>query len=281
MYLQHFGLNQPPFTITPNTELFFAGADRGAILEALDYAVQHQEGIIKVIGEVGTGKTMLCRMLAARLREVTVLYVGHPNVSADNIINLLAIEAKLIEMPVDALMAMQKMQHWLVQQHQAGQRVAVFIEEAQQMPLATLEQIRLLSNLETDQHKLLQIVLFAQPELDDNLAQAQIRQFNERVTQQFYLKPLNRQSAQNYLNFRVRAAGYHGPDLFNARITRRLHRRSRGLIRRLNILADKTLLAAFSDQTTRLNLKHVHQAIQDSRPPNHWLRRARQLIAGS
>ena len=138
---------------------------------------------------------------------------------------------------------MQLLQAWLLEQHAAGKSVVVFIEEAQSMPLATLEEVRLLSNLETDQSKLLQIVLFGQPELDEHLSQRSMRQLRERISHSFYLAPLAAREIQEYLNFRMRSAGYRGPDIFNPDVSRVITRHSAGLIRRVNILADKTLLA--------------------------------------
>jgi MSHA biogenesis protein MshM len=142
--------------------------------------------------------------------------------------------------------------------------VVLFVEEAQGMPLATLEEIRLLSNLETRHDKLLQIVLFGQPELDVNLSERHIRQLRERITHSFVLQPLNAAEIREYLMFRLRAAGYRGPDLFDAATVRLIARASRGLTRRINIIADKAMLAAFAANTHTITAKHVRAAIADS-----------------
>jgi MSHA biogenesis protein MshM len=268
MYYEHFGLTRPPFKITPDTSFFYSGGERGSVLDALSYVVLSGEGITKVIGEVGSGKTMLCRMLEERLPEnVETVYIANPSISPENILNVIAFEAGLIEQPKSKLEVMQQLQAWLLEKFTQSRRVVVLIEEAQGMPLETLEEIRLLSNLETAQDKLLQLVLFGQPELDENLAQPTIRQLRERITHSFYLNPFERKQAQEYLNFRIRSAGYRGPDLFDAKVSRLIGFYSRGLLRRLNILADKVLLAAYADNTTRLRETHVHKAVVDSHFP--------------
>ena len=265
MYIAHFGLNRPPFKITPDTTLFYSGGERGSVLEALSYVVMSGEGITKVIGEVGAGKTMLCRMLEEKLPadQVETIYIANPSISPENILNVLAFEVGLVQQPVSKLEAMQLLQRWLLEKHAANRYVVVLIEEAQGMPLETLEEIRLLSNLETEQGKLLQIVLFGQPELDAKLNDNAIRQLKERIAHNFYLNPLNRDQIKEYLNFRVRNAGYHGPDLFNEEVTRQIARYSLGLIRRINILADKILLAAYAAGTTQLTASLVRKAAAD------------------
>ncbi len=266
MYLAHFGLSQPPFRITAHTEFFYGGGNRGAILDALIYAIRQGEGIVKVSGEVGSGKTMLCRMLQERLpAEVETVYLANPSVSPDEILHAIAFELQLsLPRDVEHLEVMQALQEYLLERHAQGKQVVVFVEEAQSMPLATLEEIRLLSNLETQHYKLLQIVLFGQPELDRTLARTEIRQLKERITHSFTLKPLTAGEIRDYLMFRLRAANYHGPDLFDPAVVKLIARASRGLTRRVNIIADKTLLAAFADNTHSVSLKHVRAAIQDS-----------------
>lgn len=266
MYYPHFGLQQPPFKITPNTDFFFAGGNRGAVLDALVYAIANGEGIIKVVGEVGSGKTMLCRMLQTILPEsIESIYLANPSVAPEDVLHAIAFELQL-ELPKDAdrLTVMQALQAHLLNRHAEGRQVVIFVEEAQGMPLATLEEIRLLSNLETKQDKLLQIVLFGQPELDENLNQEQIRQLRERITHRFNLSPLQTKDVGEYLIFRLRAAGYHGPHLFSDASIKKLSHAAQGLVRRVNILADKALLAAFADNVYQVTPKHVKAAIQDS-----------------
>lgn len=266
MYYAHFGLKQPPFKITPNTEFFFSGGNRGAILDALTYSIQSGEGIIKVVGEVGSGKTMLCRMLQTLLPEkVESVYLANPSVAPEDVLHAIAFELQL-NLPKDAdrLQVMQVLQKYLLDRYAEGRQVVIFVEEAQGMPLATLEEIRLLSNLETKHDKLLQIVLFGQPELDVNLNQTHIRQLRERITHSFNLGPLTESEVGEYLIFRLRAAGYYGPHLFSKSAIRMIAKSSEGLVRRVNILADKALLATFSDNAYQVTPKHVKAAIKDS-----------------
>ena len=266
MYYEYFGLTQAPFRITPNTDFFFGGGNRGPILEALIYAVTNGEGIIKVSGEVGSGKTMLCNMLMERLPEnVETVYLANPSVSPDEILHAIAFELQLaIDRQSTRLEVTQALHAYLLKRHAEGKRVVVFVEESQGMPLATLEEIRLLSNLETRNDKLLQIVLFGQPELDENLRQPNIRQLRERITHSFGLAPLNANDVREYLMFRLRAAGYHGPDLFTDKIVSMITRASGGLTRRVNLIADKAMLAAFSENTHTLKPRHIEAALRDS-----------------
>ena len=266
MYYDYFGLNQPPFKITPDTSMFFPGGNRGAILDAMIYAITSGEGIVKVVGEVGSGKTMLCRMLEVELPEnVEIVYLANPSLSPDDIIHAIAFELKLdVVATEDRIRVMNSLQNYLLEKHANNHQVVIFVEEAQSMPLATLEEIRLLSNLETGQNKLLQIVLFGQPELDEMIAKKEIRQLKERITYSFNLNPLRQDEIRDYLYSRLRSCGYRSGDLFTARAIKAITGYSRGLLRRVNILADKSLLAAYAGNTHRVTRKQVRQAANDS-----------------
>jgi MSHA biogenesis protein MshM len=264
LYLEHFGLNEPPFRITPHTDFFFEGAERGAMLEALAYAVLHDEGIVKVSGEVGSGKTMLCRMLMERLPpEVATIYLATPSLARDEILHAIADDLDL-KLPERRTVALRELQEHLITLYGAGRRVVILIDEAHVMPDDTLEQVRLLSNLESSRHKLLQIVLFGQPELDATLAKSSLRQLRDRITHSFRMRPLAAPEVAKYLSFRMRAAGYRGPDVFAPRAARRLARASGGLTRRINILADKALLAAYSEGSHAVTERQVRAAVADS-----------------
>ena len=275
MYYEHFGLNQAPFKITPNTDFFFTGGNRGPVLEALIYAITHGEGIVKVSGEVGSGKTMLCNMLQSRLPDnVESVYLSNPSVAPEEVLHAIAFELQLgVDRGADRLEVMHVLQDYLVQRHAEGKRVVVFIEESQSMPLATLEEIRLLSNLETRTDKLLQIVLFGQPELDEMLRRPDIRQLRDRIAHSFRLEPLSRAQVREYLTFRMRAAGYRGPEIFSQPVVKQIADASSGLTRRINLIADKALLAAFSENTHTIQSTHVQAALRDSefsRSPVPW-----------
>lgn len=266
MYKNYFGLQQAPFKITPDTKLFFPGANRGAVLQALIYAITNGEGITKVVGEVGSGKTMLCRMLENSLSDdIKVVYLANPSLTPDNILHAIGFEMGLDVEPDDPhLKVMHKIQDYLVEQHARGRRVVMFVEEAQSMPIPTLEEMRLLSNLETEQDKLLQIVLFGQPELDENLSQQEIRQLKERITYSFKLAPLQEYEVRDYINTRMRTSGYQGMDLFNQKAIKLIWKHSKGLLRRINIIADKACLAAFADNARMITPQHVRVAVDDS-----------------
>ncbi len=276
MYYDYFGLNQPPFRITPDTSLFFPGGDRGAVLDALIYAIVNGEGMVKVVGEVGSGKTMLCRMLEQELPDrVEVVYLANPSLSPENILQAIAFELKLtLDPDTSRLQVMHNLQEYLLKRHAENRQVVVFVEEAQAMPIATLEEIRLLSNLETQQSKLLQIVLFGQPELDELIANPEIRQLKERITYSFQLNPFVSEHIRDYLNSRLRASGYRAGEVFDKGAIRQIERYSKGLLRRVNILADKAMLAAFASNTNQVNAGHVKQAARDSEfisQKKYWL----------
>ena len=282
MYLEHFGLRESPFRITPHTEFFFSGANRGATLEALIYAITHDEGIVKVSGEVGSGKTMLCRMLLERLqKQVETVYLANPSLSRDEILFAIADELQIALPEGRRHTLLRALQDRLIEIHEAGRQVVVLIDEAHAMPPETLEEIRLLSNLETNRHKLLHIVLFGQPELDERLAENGMRQLTDRITHHFALEPLRRDDVGAYLMFRLRAAGYRGPDLFTPQAVRLLAKASQGLTRRINILADKALLAAFSDGKHLVDARRMQAAIRDARfSPMGGKRRGALVAAG-
>src|SRR6185436_8735215 len=265
LYLEHFGLTEPPFRITPHIDFFFDGADRGATLEALIYAVLHDEGIVKVSGEVGSGKTMLCRVLMERLPpHVATIYLATASLASDEILHAIADDLELKLSPDRRSVALRELQEHLIGLYGAGRRVVILIDEAHVMPDDTLEQVRLLSNLESNRHKLLQIVLFGQPELDATRAKTSLRQLRDRITHSFRMRPLVPAEVGRYLSFRMRAAGYRGPEVFTPHAVRRIARASGGLTRRINIIADKSLLSAYTENTHAITHKHVRAAVADS-----------------
>ncbi len=265
IYLEHFGLTEAPFKITPHTEFFFAGANRGETLEGLIYAITSGEGMVKVTGEVGAGKTMLCRVLMERLPDtVETIYLAVPSLSRDEMLAVITGDLGLETHGVSTTKLVRALQEKLIAIHAEGRQVVALIDEAHAMPLETLEEIRLLSNLETSHDKLMQIVLFGQPELDQHLSLPHMRQLKERITHSFQLQPLPANDIKDYVNFRLRAAGYKGPDLFSADALKLIAEASEGLTRRINIYADKTLLAAYAAGTHTITPDHVRAAITDT-----------------
>ena len=265
LYLDHFGLEEPPFRITPHTDFFFDGADRGTTLEALLYAILHDEGIVRVSGEVGSGKTMLCRVLMERLPEhVEIVYLANPSLARDEILYAIADDLR-VEFSGGRITAMLRdLLNCLIELYADGRRVVILIDEAHAMPEDTLEQVRLLSNLESNRHKLLQIVLFGQPELDATLDKSSMRQLKDRITHNFRMRPLAQAEVGKYLSFRMRAAGYRGPDVFNPKSVAMIAKAANGLTRRVNILADKALLAAFIENAHAVTGRQARAAIRDS-----------------
>ena len=264
-YLDHFGLRELPFRITPHIEFFFSGAYRGSTLEALIYAITHDEGIVKVSGEVGSGKTMLCRMLIERLpKHVDTVYLSNPSLARDEILYVIAEELKITLPEQRQHFLLKSLEDKFLEIHAANRQMVLMIDEAHAMASDTLEEIRLLSNLESNQRKLLHIVLFGQPDLDKRLLQPEMRQLKERITHNYALEPLHRNEISAYLMFRMRTAGYRGADIFTENAIRLISQASEGLARRINILADKALLSAFSENKHQVDSKQVKTAIADA-----------------
>jgi len=265
MYLEHFGITEPPFRITPVTEFFFSGANRGEILDALIYSICEIEGIVKVSGEVGSGKTMLCRMLLEKLPgHIETIYLANPSLSREEMLYAIADGLGLSTAGERVGVIMSMIQNKLEEKAREGKRIVVLVDEAHAMPLDTLEELRLLYNLQAGNSKLLQIVLFGQPELNTKLDQPNMRQLKDRIVHHFHMQPLSRNILESYLMFRMRTAGYHGPDIFSPGAVKLIADASNGLMRRVNILADKSLLAAFVEDTYYIKTHHVKAALRDS-----------------
>ncbi len=265
MYLEHFALTEPPFKITPITEFFFSGANRGEILEALIHAITDSEGIIKISGEVGSGKTMLCHMLLERLpTNIKAIYLANPSLSREELLYAIADGLELDPEGQRISILLQNLHNRLVEKYNQGEHCVVLVDEAHAMPLDTLEELRLLYNLQIGKHKLVKIILFGQPELNDKLEQSNMRQLKDRIVHHFNMQPLPKKTLAAYLMFRMRTAGYQGPDIFSPAAINLIDRAANGLMRRVNILADKSLLAAFVEDTRRIEARHVQAAIRDS-----------------
>lgn len=264
LYLDHFGLSKPPFQITPDPDFFFSGGRRGDILSALLHVAAHDEGIITLVAEVGSGKTLLARLMISRLGpEICAVYLANPCFSRDEIIVAIARDLGLTGLDGSIEGKLAALQQELLRRHAAGQRVLLVIDEAHAMPVESLEEVRLLSNLETGQHKLINIMLFGQPELDDLLADSRLRQVRDRVIHRFELQPLQAEEASAYIDHRLRAAGWHGARLFSAMALARLVKASDGRARRINLLADKALLAAYAQGELSVEGHHVNSAVQE------------------
>jgi MSHA biogenesis protein MshM len=266
MYRSHFGLREPPFGITPDTSFAFSCASHQEALNTLLVAIGNGEGFIKIAGEVGTGKTLLCRRFLSTLDEKYVTaYIPNPYLDPRALMLALAEELRL---PIDAgaeqHQVLKQINHALLDFARDGKRVVVCLDEAQAMPLETLEALRLLSNLETEKRKLLQVVLFGQPELDDKLGQEAVRQLRQRITFQYYLGALDPRELEFYLAHRLRVAGYMGTPLFTLRAVRLIYRATRGVPRLVNIVAHKCLLLVYGEGGHEVLVRHVRMAAKDT-----------------
>ena len=275
MYLDHFGLSELPFGITPDTSFTVLTRSHQEALNTLLVALNSGEGFIKITGEVGTGKSLLCRRLLQALPENAVsAYLPNPYLAPRTLLLALAEELGVaVDSASDDYHLLKCVNEALLAYAGDERPVVVCIDEAQAMPLETLESLRLLSNLETEKRKLLQIVLVGQPELDRKLAEPSVRQLLQRIAFHYRLGCLGREEVGNYLAHRLRVAGYRGDELFAPRTVRSLHRASRGTPRLLNILAHKSLLAVYGEGKHAVLPRHVRQAAADTEgaaAPGWW-----------
>lgn len=265
MYLQHFGLNQFPFSLTPDTEFFCDLPSHREALNVLLIALQSGEGFIKIIGPVGTGKTMLCRKL---LNELSVpfltAYIPNPQLNPAGLYQAIATELGIKHVSKTSQPLLTAINQYLLKAAAQSKHVVLIIDEAQAMPLETLEALRLLTNLETEKQKLLQIVLFAQTELDQLLQQKAIRQLQQRISFSYYLRPLNQVQIGDYLQHRLRIAGNTHTDLVPVASIVCLQFFSLGIPRLINILTHKALLAAYGKGHSRIHWRHLLAAAIDT-----------------
>lgn len=266
MYLEHFGLNEFPFGMTPDTSFVFSTRCHQEALNTVLLALQCGEGFIKVTGEVGTGKTLLCRrLLQALADEWQTAYLPNPSLEPQTLLWALADELGVESSAApDQYHLLRQLNTTLLSLAKAGRRVVVCIDEAQAMPLQSLEVLRLVSNLETEKRKLLQIVLFGQPELDERLAAPAVRQILQRISFHYRLGVLPRQEVEHYVAHRLRVAGYRGDAVFARPALRLLHRASGGTPRLINILAHKALMAVFGEGRRQVLPRHIRKAAADT-----------------
>ena len=266
MYLKHFGLIEMPFGITPDTSFTYSVQYHQEALNTLLLALNEGEGFVKISGEVGTGKTLLCRRLLQTLDDGWVTaYLPNPNLDAKTLFLALAEELGVKDAAeLDQYHLIRRINLVLLDHARAKKRVVVCIDEAQAMPVETLEALRLLSNLETEKRKLLQIVLFGQPELDEKLNRPEVRQLLQRIAFHYRLGGLKKSETGHYVAHRLRVAGYLGEGLFTPAALRALHRASGGTPRLINILAHKSLLSVFGEGRQMAKVRHVRLARKDT-----------------
>lgn len=262
MYQSFYGFNQAPFSLTPNTELFQGLPPHYEAIQTVLSAIEMGEGVIKVSGEVGTGKTMVCRMLINQLADqVALVYLPNPQLSAEElrlaVVKELTIELTGSESIVDAIHAK------LLELHKQGQRVVALVDEAQCLSDESLETIRLFGNLETEQAKLMQIVLLGQPELDSRLEEHHLRQLRQRISFSANLRSLSMAETFAYIEHRLQISGGN-TKLFDNTVKKAIWRASRGVPRLINQVCHKSLLLAFTHKDTHVQNSHVFDAINDT-----------------
>lgn len=266
MYLQHFGLSEPPFTLTPDTDFFFNHGSHQEALNVLLVALQGGEGFIKVTGEVGTGKTLICRQLLNLLDDNYVTaYIPNPFLNPTALRMALAEELGIeFARNIGQHRLLKLITGRLLELNSQGRQVVLLLDEAQAMPDESLEALRLLTNMETEKRKLLQVVLFGQPELDTRLAQRKLRQLRQRIVFSYQLRPLQRRVLDDYVQHRLLVAGYQGNVLFSRGALKQLHRASRGIPRLVNLLCHKALMAAYGSGTMQVKRMHLLHAASDT-----------------
>lgn len=268
MYLEHFGLQELPFSITPNTPYFFASKSAHEALNTLLVAVSMGEGFMKITGEVGTGKTLLCRKLLGALDErYEVAYIFNPYLDPMALFVELASELGLPRPPSKMIgqhEVLNALTRRVLELNEQGKRVVICLDEVQAMPTETLEALRLLTNLETENRKLLQVIIFGQPELDEHLNRPSVRQLRQRITFQYVLKPLSNTEFEYYILHRLTTAGCQRGQLFTRPALWWLRRKSRRIPRLINILANKSLMAAYGRGKRQVGLSEVMSAVRDT-----------------
>lgn len=269
MYLQHFGLRELPFSLTPNTHFFLNMASYHKAYNMLMVSLANAEGFIKIVGEVGTGKTMLCRKVLNTLEEdkenYITAYIPNPVLSPKGLFLAFAEELNIeIDQDVGHHRLLKAITERLVEHSANNKQVVLFIDEAHAMPEQTLEALRLLTNIETEQVKLFQVVLFAQPELDSLLSQPSLRQLRQRITFSFEIEALDRDGVERYVVHRLATAGYNGPFLFSKRALDMLYRTSNGIPRIVNILCHKSLMVAFGKGERTVQVENIRNAAADT-----------------
>ena len=264
MYLQYFGLTEPPFDITPNPRfLFYSGKHREAFNHLL-YGIRERKGFVQMTGEVGAGKTTLCRAMLEQLDgHYSTALILNPILSAEELVKAIALEFGLQVKGLDRLDTIGVINHFLLQQIESCKETVLIIDEAQDLTDELLEQVRLLSNLETDNRKLLQIILFGQPELRGRLNHPRLRQLRQRITVRYHLSPLNRYEVTRYVQHRLHVSGGNATPYFTRPALWRVYNYSKGIPRLVNAVCDKALLAGFVQQRGKIGFRMVGQAVRE------------------
>lgn len=266
MYQDYFGLTEAPFSITPDTSYFYAHGHYSEALNTLLVALRAGEGFIKVTGEVGTGKTLLCRKLLNTVEErFATAYIPNPMLTPYGLQSAVADELGLdMSRHYGHHQLLKMITTRLLELTAEGKNVVLCIDEAQAMPVETMEALRLLTNLETEKQKLLQVILFGQPELDQRLNEENVRQLKQRITFSYTLQPIDREGMELYLVHRLGVAGYKGNNVFEVDAMSSLFKASRGIPRLINILSHKSMMSAYGEGTKYVGNNNMRAAIKDT-----------------
>ncbi|MBF0611538.1 MAG: AAA family ATPase [Magnetococcales bacterium] len=273
IYLKHFGLAEPPFNLTPDTDFLFSSKNFQQALNTLLFALEFGEGFIKITGEVGVGKTHLLRKLLRTLdnqKYLTACILPNPEMEPEDFYRMFATEIGLtLEEKGGYHDFMAQFTRHMISLGEAGKMLVLLVDEAQSLSDRTLESLRLLSNFETEKYKFLQVVLFAQPELDDRLANSRIRQLRQRISFAHTMKPLSSEETHQYLEHRLRVAGAT-ERVFHPAASRLIYSYSQGTPRVIHIIAHKSMMVAFGEGKKEVQKSHVQTAMKDS----EWLEMA-------
>lgn len=266
MYLYHYGIKELPFTLTPNTSYFFGLPSHKEAIQVLLTALKSGEGFIKVTGEVGTGKTLICRKLLNELpQHFVAAYIPNPYLTPIELRRSVASELNVeLSSQADQQEFTQRIQKRLIEINQQNRGVVLIIDEAQALPVESIEALRLMTNLETESRKLLQVVLFGQPELNDKLALPELRQLKQRVTFAYSLQLMDADQVFQYVRHRMNVAGYRGAEVFSAKCCKLLFKASKGTPRIVNVLCHKALMLAYGEGVQQVGIKHIKLAIKDT-----------------
>jgi general secretion pathway protein A len=264
VYLDYYGLTEPPFSITPNPRFLFYSAKHREALNHMLYGIRDRKGFVQITGEVGAGKSTLCRALLGQLgNNYATALILNPILDANQLMRAIAQEFGLDVRGLDRLETLEEINLFLLRQVEADREAVLIIDEAQNLTNELLEQVRLLSNLETDDRKLLQIVLMGQPELRDRLNDPALRQLRQRITVRFHLSPLKREEVGKYVQHRLTVSGGKGQLRFTVPALWRVFCYSQGIPRLVNAVCDKCLLAGFVEQRGRIDYRLVGRAIRE------------------
>ncbi len=265
MYLEFFGLEEAPFNVNPTPRYLYWTPELRETLAGLVYCVSNRRGFATLIGEVGTGKTTLLNRLLECLsqRPVKTAFIFNSQVTSPELLEFILSEFHIHSESNSKIQQLVKLHEWLLQRYEAGESVVLIVDEAQNLTHAVLEEIRLLTNLETPEAKLLQVILSGQPELDEKLNLPELRQLRQRITVQCKTSPLSRKQTHEYIAERLRVAGAHGGPIFPANVMDVIYKYARGIPRLINLLCEHALVHGYAEGQRSIELSVVEKIAQE------------------